>query len=43
MLHELWKGKGMTRICDSYRDIFLNDVLGKIYHSLLRQRLMPLL
>lgn len=42
-MHELWKGKGLTRVCASYRGICLNDVLGKIYHSLLRQRLQPLL
>lgn len=42
VLHELWKGIGPMRVCASFRGIFLNDVLGKIYHSLLRQRLQTL-
>jgi hypothetical protein len=42
VLHELWKGKGPMRSCDSHRGIFLNDVLGKAYHGLLRKKLSPL-
>ncbi len=43
ILHELYKGRGLHRECTSHRGIFLADVVGKLYHAMLRRRLAPFL
>ena len=40
---ELFKGKGPTLQCKSYRDVLLSDVSGKLYHKALRSRISPFL
>ena len=39
MISELWKRKGSQTMCPNYRDIAIGDVVGKVNHRLLRQRL----
>ena len=40
-LQELWKGKGDPAQCGSYRDIFVEDHVGKIFASEMRERVRP--
>ena len=40
-LLELYKGKGPTRDCSSYRGLLIGDHAGKVFTSLLQNELMP--
>ena len=40
-VQELWKGKADPAQCRSYRDIFVEDHIGKVYASELREQVLP--
>ena len=40
-MHELPKKGKDLKLCDAYRDIALACEAGKVYHSILRTRLVP--